>query len=531
MAKTQFQHSRCLSGILITSFISTIGFAGGFSPKEQEEIQNQLNEFKFNPVGFMAKPPTKVSGTDQSKLNNAPVPSLNRDFSSYKWINSEIDRLAGMQAKNINSDLRSASSADFNNASGVSIDAIINPDGTDSPASLVDSLSYQTLRDMENANLMQSALDTHPWSSTYWPVSQGVIAWRYADPYYPRSSDWNTNVNYVLTHLNACSLDQLSPAEKYDLLVGDPNQSLTHEMLNEGATFFRSFGTVASWMGICHGWSPASYMDARPAHSITVTAADGVTKIPFRPSDIKALSSALWAKGNFQSRFIGKRCNQENPQTDGMGRIIDPNCYGENPAAWHLSVVNQIGVGRRSFIIDAHHDTQIWNQPVFGYKYSYFNPETKYIAPNLEGATVPLQNYTTDQFRSYRASGAAYVVGVAMDLTYVSETAPSLSSTDSPEQDALVTVRYLYDLELDANQQIIGGEWYSNAHPGFMWTPVKGAKAFSVGDGMLGQSGSQMQWDGSGPIPSTWFQAIQQSSAQGQPLERVVSTLEVMAAM
>ena len=51
----------------------------------------------------------------------------------------------------------------------------------------------------------------------------------------------------------------LSPAEKYDLLVGDANYGLTKQMWNAGKGYHDRYGSVESWMGYCHGWAPAAY--------------------------------------------------------------------------------------------------------------------------------------------------------------------------------------------------------------------------------------------------------------------------------
>ena len=260
-----------------------------------------------------------------------------------------------------------------------------------------------------------------------------------------------------------------------------------------------------------------------------MVAADGQTKIRLFPSDVKALSSLLWANGKFDNRFIGSRCNNPNPPTDQNGRIADPACNGENPGTWHLSVVNQIGASRRSFVMDALHNTEIWNQPILGYHYSYFNPQTGKPVTTLNQATVDVASFSTDKFRRYRSSQTQFVVGIAMDLTYVAETAPSTSLTDAPNFDSLITVHYLYDLELASDRSIVGGERYSNAHPGFLWTPSPNARALSDGDEIL--STSSENWDGSSGIPASWASAIRISSKKGQPLEKIVSTLEILAAL
>lgn len=479
----------------------------GHADQRSETIRKKLQDFQSNTADFMRKTPEKTTDDGQSLV---PRP-ISEGTSTYDLINREMDRLGKSTVRPF--DLRSNSPAPVSSQ--------------DNAANLVDQLKMKTLDSMDSAQLLSSQLQQHPWSSTYWPLANGVIAWRYSDPSFPDDFDWKKASDYLLDPHNSCSVDELSPAEKYDLLVGDSSGSMMHAMLKEGQPYYDADGSVESWMGICHGWAPASYMEPRPRKAINLTAADGQSKIQFYPSDIKALSSLLWANGQFQNRFIGQRCNNPNPPTDANGRSTDPACNGENPGTWHLSVVNQIGSAQRSFVMDALHDTQIWNQPVYGYHYTYFNPQTSAPVDSLDQATIEITKFSSDKFKSYRSSKTRFVVGIAMDLTYVSETTPSTSPIDGPANDSLVTVHYLYDLELGSDKSIIGGEWYTNSHPGFLWTPTPDAQAISVGDEAL--SSSDGNWDGSDAIPTSWSNAIRTSSEQGQPLAKIVNILEILA--
>jgi hypothetical protein len=477
--------------------------------ESRADIRERVRQFNQDPAAFMKKPPAKSLEGDQIPV----TPDLSGGTSKYELIQTQMDRLSRMR--------RPAPFEYFKAAPPIPFDS------EDLAENLVDELRHTTLETMESAHLTSSQLEHQPWSGTYWPIARGNIAWRYADPAFPSSFDWKETFDYLKDPNHACAVDQLSPAEKYDLLVGDARQTLTHRLLNEGQGYYREYGSVESWMGICHGWAPASFMAPRPTHFVEVPARDGHTTIRFFPSDIKALTSLLWANGSFENRFIGRRCDTKHPTMDENNRITDPACYGENPGTWHLSVVNQIGVSRRSFVMDALHDTEIWNQPIHGYSYSYFNPQTQQPSDTLAGAALPLADYKDDKFKKYRSPRAKSVVGIAMDLTYIAENTPTAALTDSPEKDAVVTVHYLYDLELGANHEILGGEWYSNAHPGFLWTPVLGARALSEGDVLLEDSSTA--WAGDTAVPGEWLPAIHESSKQGQPLARIIEALEVAA--
>jgi hypothetical protein len=399
----------------------------------------------------------------------------------------------------------------------------------DLAANLVEDLKLTTPQSMEDAHLTQATLEESPWSDDYWPIYRGGIATRYADPNFPNSTDWATNVNYVSE--GACSVDQLSPAEKYDFLVGDDHNSLTRSAVFEGQSYYNQYGKVETWMGICHGWAPASIMLPRPPHPVKLIAADGHTPILFYPSDIKALSSMLWAKGSTKVKFIGGRCNIKTPSEDQNGRVLNNDCFDTNPGTWHLAVVNQIGVAKRSFVLDATYDYEVWNQPALGYQYSYFNPQIMRTSATLKDAMVPISAFTQDRFYRYRSSKAKYVVGIAMKFIYIAETNPKPESFNKPENDRRIAVNYLYDLELDENYQIIGGEWYHREHPDFLWVPIKNTEAMAVGDDYLNGQPTAFHpgWDGKSILPDLWRRAAIGSSAYGQPLGAIVETLGVVS--
>lgn len=385
---------------------------------------------------------------------------------------------------------------------------------------LVDRLEHRTLAAMQAADLGAVRLAESPWSDDYWALYLGVLGKRYADPRFPRSDDWHENYLYTQRHpagdivarADAGAIDLLSPAEKYDILVGDTAMGLTQRMWAEGKYYYDRDGEVESWMGICHGWAPASYCLPRPRRAVDVLAADGRTRLRFYPSDIKGLATLLWANADTVSRFVGGRCNDKQPAVDASGRLTSERCFDTNPGTFHLAVVNQLGVARRSAVIDATFDYEVWNQPLYGYRYALFNPQTRRYTPDLAAATVSRADYTRDHFRTRRAPAAAAFVGVMMQLTYVVETVPTHAAEDAPGNDRLRTVRYLYDLELDAAGEIIGGEWYTNKHPDFLWTPPPDTRARTPADALL--TGS---WAPGTAVPEAWRRPAWRASDSASP--------------
>ncbi|MCI5160060.1 MAG: hypothetical protein D3906_16875, partial [Candidatus Electrothrix sp. AUS1_2] len=215
---------------------------------------------------------------------------------------------------------------------------------------------------------------------------------------------------------------------------------------------------------------------------------------------------------------------EKNPAVDPQtGRILAGKCFDTNPGTWHLAVVNQIGASRRSMVLDATYDYEVWNQPVVGYRYRYFNPQKMRYARSLPEASVLKTSFDNDRFRKYRDGETETIVGIAMDISYMVETQPVQRTADSAEYDRVHTVRYYYDLELDAAGNIIGGEWYQNAHPDFLWTPEKDSRAVSSWEKRYGITGS---WKSEEPLSEEWRRAAAMTSGyQLAPLSVVVEQL------
>lgn len=328
--------------------------------------------------------------------------------------------------------------------------------------------------EMEKRELLSGHSREIPWSDSYWPIYRGGLAQRYNDPDY-LAYDWQEARDYVRQHPTAGlvaenSLELLSPAEKYDLLLGLEEYPLTASQWAVGEGFFRRSGRVESWMGSCHGWAPASMMMPEPKKKIVIG------KIPFHPSDIKGLATLLWAKGSFSTRFIGGRCNLQRPPTDSQGRATDQNCLDNNPGSWHQVVVNQLGISKRPFIMDASSDYQVWNHPVYAYDYVYFNPRTGMAGSYAEAAE---KSGSWDKRKSVRSPETKFIIGVRMNVSYAVENEPS-TEEDQPRESS--SAKYIYDLELNGRGEIIGGEWHSEGHPDFLWVPVPGAVPRTQGD-------------------------------------------------
>ena len=380
---------------------------------------------------------------------------------------------------------------------------------------------------LQDQGLTKGKTKIEPWASSYWPIHQGLLANRYADPSFPKSKVFVENYTYFASRppealLAAGQMNQLSPAEKYDLLVGDSNWTLTKAMWQKGLGDLATDGSVQTWTGICHGWSGAVHMGLKqPQNAVAATDVTGRYSIVFYPSDIEAYLSFLWSDSSPPSIQAGQRCKQAVIAKDPYNRPLDPACLDSNAMTWHLAITNRVGLYGISFVMDADAAAQVWNYPVSSYDYSYFNPRTFESTHNLKQAIAPIQYVLTDKFTPYRSPKAKYLVGIVMDVFHPALIAPR---TGSPKGNTMHSETYAYDLELDANYNIVGGEWYSHDHPDFLWTFHAGDKAQNREDLAINEV-----WDARTALPEVYAEQAIKASQRGKILSRITEALQTQS--
>lgn len=386
-------------------------------------------------------------------------------------------------------------------------------------------VTLKSLEKIEERNLRKSELKNKPWSGDYWAIAGGILGARYMDRDFGLNFDWIDKYKFVqenpasrlIEEKGQEAINTLSAAEKYDLLTGDSDFSFTTSQWAEGKKYYERTGEVESWMGICHGWAPAAIAEPKPSQSVELQSLDQKWKIHLNPSEIKGLVSYSWATNPFPVVTLGNRCNEKDPHRDENGRITDPKCFDLNPSTWHLATVHRIGLQKRSFIMDATFDYEVWNQPMYAYSYEYFNVETGIKTENLSEAKLQRAQITKDPYAKYRSSETHSIVGISMKVAYVVENSAGDETESSEEDDILHWVNYEYDLELNSQGEIIGGEWREHSHPDFIWTPKKGARPQSPFDFSI----SGNEWLDGLTIPNHWSKAAQKGSGRGQILNSI----------
>lgn len=473
-----------------------------FPPEARAEtITDFLHAFHANPATTMERLPDVID----AKGTAHPQGFMRREMTE-----TRLQYVGG---------IRAALTAPAFGAAGKVIAAA--PTAKDDVTLLLDpgTVVERTLAGMQALSLTNLTAPAKPWADSYWPTYRGQIAYRYASGDRGDSKVWSENLAYAQSHPaseivssgDGARISLLSPAEKYDFVVGDGDFTLTNYAWSRGKVSGDDNQSVATWMGICHGWSAAASMGAPlVAQNVTVISANGIP-VTFYPQDFKALESMLWANGAPPARFVGGRCKVAKPTRNANGRVTDPDCFDTDPATWHLAVVNQLGKNHRGFVFDGTYDAEVWNFPLLSARYRYFNPQTLEEKPTWSSAQVPMERYTLDKFKEFRAPEARSVVGIYMDVTYVIEIEPGPRRVfDAPTK----TVRYVYDLELDAGNNVIGGEWYSNAHPDFLWTFDANAQAMAYDESVPLAD----PWNNATPVPSSWTPYAKRASARGVPL-------------
>lgn len=376
-----------------------------------------------------------------------------------------------------------------------------------------------------NARGLEKGFATpEPWSSSYWPIHKGLLANRYNDDSSPRSNDFSTNYAFYIakpseTFIRDNVIESMSPAEKYDLLVGDSEWTLTHAMWKKGEDMLAQFGKVSLWSGICNGWAGVSHVGTPvPTKSVDVYDVTGRYLIRFYADDVKALMSYLWAASNPPIERAGNRCNQTEVVRDAYLRPTTPSCLDSNPMTWHLTLVNRVGLKGLSLVMDSSAGDEVWNYPVAGYDYSYFNPRTFEPSNSLQASIQPIEKLTADKFRAYRSPKAKYVVGIMMDTFHPALVEPNRTPNTSH---VMHTMKFVYDLELDAEMNIVGGEWYGKDRADFLWTFPANSVAMSAEDWGMGD----VTWTPGEPLPQRMAEQAQKASKKARVLATITQAL------
>lgn len=341
----------------------------------------------------------------------------------------------------------------------------------ENPALLLEgNREITSLTEMARLGLNQGSTGLDLWSGSYWPHYQGSLGVRYRDPNFmeiiKNGTQWDKHKE-LYTKLPLYTYggkeNLLSPAEKYDLLVGDSEMTLTKyswELGEKNATD----GKVKTWRGVCDGWASAAQQMPRPKKSVTLNSPTGLP-LTFYPEDIKALGSLMYARSQGPVIFLGKRCRNQ------VLGLFTGACKETNPGTFHRAIINRVGKMKKTFIADVSPGGEVWNYPVESYDVTYYNVFDDSESKNFE----EVKELFSKKARFTKANGrhkkTHSIVGVTLKVNYRDMRPAHLKDIDDSSEDKILTKTYVYDLELDVNNNILGGESASKNLPDFIWAP------------------------------------------------------------
>lgn len=386
------------------------------------------------------------------------------------------------------------------------------PEGERIGALLQGKKEVTSLTEFERLGLNTGATELDLWSGSYWPHYQGALGVRYRDPSFialmKDKSQWDkfkelTEKKPVYTYSGRENL--LSPAEKYDLVVGDSAMGLTKYSWEIGQKA-EKLGKVPTWRGICDGWSSAAQMMPRPTKSVVLKTPSGIP-VTFFPEDIKALGSQLYARAQDNVIFLGKRCYP-------VVGVLTGACGEYNSGAFHKAIANRVGALKKAFNADISTSSEVWNYPVKSYKFTYYNVFTEEESSDFRKVYEVFEKKHRFKKSGRRDEKTYAIVGVKAEVSFADMRDANLLEVDGKESDKDLVKTYYYDLELDRGFNILGGEWVGNG-PDFIWAPNDVTYPASAGEDQLGKPTTQSQI----------VKAAQISSKVGQPLSVIVEKL------
>jgi hypothetical protein len=371
-----------------------------------------------------------------------------------------------------------------------------------------------SLTEIQKRGLNEGNTTLDLWSGSYWPLFQGSLSVRYRDPLFKALITANEQFGKhkelkekhpLYTYSGRENL--LSPAEKYDYLVGDPEMSLTKyawEISNKTAID----GKVKIWRGVCDGWASASQKMPRPVRSVTLNTPTGLS-LTFFPEDIKALGSLMYARSQGPVILLGKRC-----RSAALGLFTNA-CDETNPGTFHRALVNRVGNLKKTFIADVSPGGEVWNYPIDSYKVTYYNVFDDSESTNFEEVKELFVKKNRFSKSGKRHKETHSIVGVKLVVNYRDMRPANLLETDSKMNDTILGKTYIYDLELDDYNNILGGESHSKNLPDFIWAPND--KTYPLSDAEeLNPSGNLIELS-------------KAAAKNGQPLSRIVEKLFELA--
>jgi hypothetical protein len=346
-----------------------------------------------------------------------------------------------------------------------------------------------------------------PWPANFWP-------------YYPETGDQKgSGINHTPEgHM-------MSPAQKYDLAFGTGGKAAKWEDENHTCKGLggETKKECQTWYGHCNGWAGAALYHPEPAYDQTykVTSANGQT-VEFNYMDVKALLSELWLDvyASFDGTGMTEKAgdwifdpnsNIARKPAENDSSVTNYDAYWDvTPRALFFALTNYIGVQKVGIDIDRFTSTEVWNQPVVGYrmlpikgntdrpvqrdgkalypvtigiKLYWANDDIRYDFKSKESLNWNVNNPTFSTDRVPSPVGAEYAQDRTPDEAYISRYISFVLFFDQPVQvsvdgtQVISAGRIIGDGMWSHADPVQRSQWYakgfeqSQMQPDFLWRP------------------------------------------------------------
>ncbi|EEY60772.1 glycoprotein elicitor-like protein [Phytophthora infestans T30-4] len=258
-----------------------------------------------------------------------------------------------------------------------------------------------------------------PWASSYWPTYQDSInhVWK--------TGEASASEKYAKAPVCTTSSDCTSRK--------DGSVCAKRDGMSSGYC-------IPAWLGICHAWAPAAILEPEPQCDVTK---NGVT---FHVMDIKGLLTSLYDGASIKTVFTGARFNgSDSPANkDQYGRFTDASRRDLGAGFFHIAITNIMAKHNQPFVVDVTSGAEVWNQPVRSFKVQNMDLVDTHVA-SMRYFGVPSYPFSDKM---------VHLAYVKTSFSWVVE-----SYKDGPL--------------LDADYNIIGGEWFNEDHPDFFYANVQ----------------------------------------------------------
>jgi hypothetical protein len=170
-------------------------------------------------------------------------------------------------------------------------------------------------------------------------------------------------------------------------------------------------------------------------------------------------------------------------------------------------------------IVDRLPNTAIWNSALLAASIGYYSPHASHaISKRAADHLLDVESASPPSGSPGWAHGTRYLL-YATTTMRLSDTRTPIQFNDLGTM-KIMELSYRYVLEFNRKRELIGGEWLTPKHPGFIWAFPRDYRPRSSGD----RETEALSWQGAA-IPDAAMEDVLRSSKKMQPLFRIIDAI------